>query len=67
MQTEIQYRPGYERQARSLNELMARPSRLVASERLRSTVAVRVVLGRDVARRPLFAEAAARSGACGLG
>lgn len=57
-QTEIQYRPGYERQARSLDHMLARPSRLVASERLRPSVSVRVVLGRDLARRPLFAEAA---------
>jgi hypothetical protein len=56
--TEIQYRRGYEQQARSLNGLLVKPTRLVASDGLRPSVSLRVVLGRDVARRPLFAEAA---------
>jgi tetratricopeptide (TPR) repeat protein len=66
-QTEIQYRPGYEQQARSLNGLLVKPTRLVASEHLRPSVSLRVVLGRDVARRPLFAETAAGPVVASLG
>lgn len=56
--TEIQYRPGLEQEARALDRMMFKPARLVASSELRPNVGVRVVLGRDLKQRPLFADGA---------
>ena len=54
--TEIQYRQDQENQARRLNALLSAPAKLVESSQLRRDVGVRLVLGRDMVQRSLFAE-----------
>lgn len=46
--TEIQYRPGFEPQARGLRAALRADIPLVASQRLRSDVQLRLALGKDV-------------------
>jgi tetratricopeptide (TPR) repeat protein len=55
--TEIQYRQGHEEQARQLKAALSLPARIVQSQQLNTTIAVRMVLGRDAAQRPVFADA----------
>lgn len=62
--TEIQYRPGFEGQARALQALLAGKGIATQSTRLRQDVEVRVVLGMDLRRIPQLA--AAESGALQL-
>ena len=54
--TEIQYRQSQENQAKRLNALLSAPAKLVESSRLNPRVGVRLVLGRDMVQRSLFAE-----------
>ena len=58
--TEIQYRRGQEHQAQQLNALLSVPSNIVESDQLSQAVGVRLVLGRDVAEQPIFADMADR-------
>lgn len=55
--TEIHYRNGQQDQARELNALLREPVRLVESARLKSGIGIRLVLGRDMVQRSVFAEA----------
>ncbi|MGH8729595.1 MAG: LytR C-terminal domain-containing protein [Burkholderiales bacterium] len=46
--TQIEYREGFKLQAKSLNSKLPKPANLVASEKLREGIDLRLVLGRDL-------------------